>query len=207
MAAIEFKDRLLNYDRTSSKRTQVIDDESDYFGADLWQSPEERARLRIQEERLREQKKTDERSRVVTIDVLGRNVTQSVNNLSVYERAKMEDEASQVLLESREAKEQALLDAGCFPTIQSAAGDVINAPTFVPQQTSDTDEVLKQSYLQVAKENFGKGLKLQDSFLQEMTDEGSDSFWHIYQLFLVQFISTVVSLCIISKIIFKCILI
>ncbi|XP_075249182.1 activating signal cointegrator 1-like [Convolutriloba macropyga] len=172
LAAIEFKDRLLNYDRTSSKRTQVIDDESDYFGADLWQSPEERARLRIQEERLREQKKTDERSRVVTIDVLGRNVTQSVNNLSVYERAKMEDEASQVLLESREAKEQALLDAGCFPTIQSAAGDVINAPTFVPQQTSDTDEVLKQSYLQVAKENFGKGLKLQDSFLQEMTDEG-----------------------------------
>lgn len=172
-AAIEFKDRLLNYDRTSSKRTQVIDDESDYFGADLWQSPEERARLKSQEERLREQKKHDERSRVVTIDVLGKNVTQSVNNLSVYERAQIENEAAGVIQKQKEEKQKALMESGAFPSMNAFEGDSTRVLKFVPQGGDvEGDRHLKLSYVLVAKENMGKGLKLQDSFLQEMTDEG-----------------------------------
>ena len=174
--AVDFKNRLLNYDRTSSKRTQVIDDESDYFGADLWQSPEERIRLQEQEKRLREQKKIDERKRTVTIDVMGKKVLESVNNLSVYERAKMEDEASKIAKKSFEARESQLLSASSFPIVDSRG--CIQAPTFV--QTEFSDDTLKQNYLQAAKDNLSKGLKLQDSFLQEMTDQG-EYFFFVYQ--------------------------
>ena len=69
--AIEFKNRLLHYDRTASKRTQVIDDESDYFGADLWQTPEERAKAKAREERLRAEKMRESKNRCVTIDFQG----------------------------------------------------------------------------------------------------------------------------------------
>uniref|UniRef100_A0A1B6C1E5 ASCH domain-containing protein n=3 Tax=Clastoptera arizonana TaxID=38151 RepID=A0A1B6C1E5_9HEMI len=51
-AAIEQRDRLLEYDRNSTKRTRVIDDQSDYFSPSttVWLSQEERDYLAKKEE-------------------------------------------------------------------------------------------------------------------------------------------------------------
>ncbi|ELK33378.1 Activating signal cointegrator 1 [Myotis davidii] len=54
--AIKHKDKLLEFDRTSIQRTQVIDDESGYFASDSnqWLSKIERETLQKQDEKLRE---------------------------------------------------------------------------------------------------------------------------------------------------------
>ncbi|KAF5840213.1 2OG-Fe(II) oxygenase superfamily-domain-containing protein [Dunaliella salina] len=75
-AAIAFKNRLVDYDRNSAKRTAVIDDQSDYFEVDTntWLSDQERAQMRKQRQ-LEEEAEAARRSRVaVTIDLLGRRV-------------------------------------------------------------------------------------------------------------------------------------
>ena len=177
--AVEFKDRLINYDRNSSKRTQVIDDESDYFGgADSWQTPEQRAQNRAREQRLREQKKRDEKNRNITIDVLGRSVVESVNNLSIYQRAQIEDEAAAAAKIKSDAQQIELMssrdDATLFPMLANHTAS-LQIPTFV---STFPGEELKQSYLSAVKDNLSKGLKLQDSFLQEMTDQGVKYFFH-----------------------------
>jgi hypothetical protein len=74
--AREFKDRMVEFDRTAAKRTTVIDDQGDYYAieSNAWLSPEERsemkARVALEELALEERKKR----LVVTIDLLGRNV-------------------------------------------------------------------------------------------------------------------------------------
>ena len=52
------KNTLLEYDRTSEKRTQVIDDESDYFSVDndKWLNQEQRKKLKDREKELYEQR-------------------------------------------------------------------------------------------------------------------------------------------------------
>ncbi|MBN3307878.1 TRIP4 protein, partial [Amia calva] len=54
--AIQHKEKLLEYDKNSVRRTQVIDDESDYFSTDSnqWLSKAEREALRRREEQLRD---------------------------------------------------------------------------------------------------------------------------------------------------------
>ncbi|KAF6256730.1 hypothetical protein COO60DRAFT_84811 [Scenedesmus sp. NREL 46B-D3] len=74
--AIAFKDRLVDYDRHSQKRTTVIDDQSDYFEIDTnaWLSEEERAELKRRAE-AEEAAAAARRNRVtVTLDLLGRKV-------------------------------------------------------------------------------------------------------------------------------------
>ena len=46
--AIEHKNKLIDYDRTSAKRTQVIDDESDYFNINSkWLNQQQRVLLEV----------------------------------------------------------------------------------------------------------------------------------------------------------------
>lgn len=73
--ALAMRNRLLDYDRTSEKRTTVIDDESDYFRANsVWLSDEERAKLKKIEDRMREKKHASRLEQKVTIDFTGRQV-------------------------------------------------------------------------------------------------------------------------------------
>ena len=46
--ALDNKERLLDYDANSAKRTQIIDDESDYFSVDSnkWLTPQQREALK-----------------------------------------------------------------------------------------------------------------------------------------------------------------
>lgn len=73
--ALAMRNRLLDYDRMSEKRTTVIDDESDYFRTNsVWLSDEERAKLKKIEDKVKEQKNTSRRFQKVTIDFTGRQV-------------------------------------------------------------------------------------------------------------------------------------
>ncbi|XP_021569417.1 activating signal cointegrator 1 isoform X2 [Carlito syrichta] len=84
--AIKHKDKLLEFDRTSIRRTQVIDDESDYFASDSnqWLSKLERETLQKREEELRELRHASRLSKKVTIDFAGRTILEEENPLAEY---------------------------------------------------------------------------------------------------------------------------
>lgn len=73
--AMAQRDRLLDYDRQSERRTTVIDDESDYFKSNsVWLNDEERKKLVSLEGQLRDQKHASRLSRKVTLDFAGRQM-------------------------------------------------------------------------------------------------------------------------------------
>ncbi|XP_006979385.1 activating signal cointegrator 1 isoform X3 [Peromyscus maniculatus bairdii] len=84
--AIKHKEKLLAFDRTSIRRTQVIDDESDYFASDSnqWLSKVEREALQKREEELRELRHASRLSKKVTIDFAGRKILEDENPLADY---------------------------------------------------------------------------------------------------------------------------
>lgn len=77
--AYEFKDRLLQYDQQSTKRTTVCDDQSDFFlvESNVWLSAEEKEELHKQVV----ENTSDTTTNMITIDLLGRRVLISEANL------------------------------------------------------------------------------------------------------------------------------
>lgn len=68
----------------SVRRTQVIDDESDYFSTDnRWLSKSERAKLKKREEELRAQRHASRKDRKITLDFAGRQVIEETNPAAV----------------------------------------------------------------------------------------------------------------------------
>ncbi|XP_076984300.1 activating signal cointegrator 1 isoform X2 [Tamandua tetradactyla] len=84
--AVKHKDKLLEFDKTSVRRTQVIDDESDYFASDSnqWLSKLERETLQKREEELRELRHASRLSKKITIDFAGRKILEEENPLAEY---------------------------------------------------------------------------------------------------------------------------
>ncbi|XP_049814796.1 activating signal cointegrator 1 [Schistocerca nitens] len=75
--AIQQRNRLLEYDRTSQKRTHVIDDESDYFSSNSsWLTKEEREKLQKLEAEMRAKRHSSRLDRKVTLDFAGRKVVE-----------------------------------------------------------------------------------------------------------------------------------
>ena len=73
--ALSQRDRLLEYDRQSERRTTVIDDESDYFKSNsVWLSDSEKKKLVSLEEQLRGQKHTSRLNKKMTLDFAGRQI-------------------------------------------------------------------------------------------------------------------------------------
>lgn len=70
----------------SARRTQVIDDESDYFATDSnrWLSNKEREKLRKREEELRSQRFASRKDRKITLDFAGRQVLEENNTVDMY---------------------------------------------------------------------------------------------------------------------------
>ncbi|PWA18843.1 hypothetical protein CCH79_00004867, partial [Gambusia affinis] len=84
--AVQHKDKLLEFDRNSVRRTQVLDDESDYFAAESnpWLSPDEREKMRKMEEDLRELRHASRKDRKITLDFAGRRVIDEGNDMNEY---------------------------------------------------------------------------------------------------------------------------
>ncbi len=70
------------------KRTQVIDDESDYFAADsnTWLSASERDALQKREEELRNLRFASRKDRKITLDFAGRRVVEDTSSVDMYTR-------------------------------------------------------------------------------------------------------------------------
>ncbi|XP_066503989.1 activating signal cointegrator 1 [Hoplias malabaricus] len=84
--AIQHKDKLLEFDKNSVRRTQVLDDESDYFATDSnqWLAPGERELLKKREEELRDLRHASRKDRKITLDFAGRRVLDEEENLTQY---------------------------------------------------------------------------------------------------------------------------
>ncbi|XP_050401379.1 activating signal cointegrator 1 [Patella vulgata] len=174
--AKKHKDTLLHYDKTSVKRTKVLDDECDYFATDSnkWLNPEDRQKLKEREEELRSERHASRRDRKITFDFAGRKVidAEKDNSKNMYD---VDDEIVQQVhygKSSKSSKDIPKLDPSDFnplvnPTI------VQPAPQFVATGESFSQKLTKNSHTVDGVDPRKKStLRIQDKELQEMSDEG-----------------------------------
>ncbi|CAF99916.1 unnamed protein product, partial [Tetraodon nigroviridis] len=176
--AVQHKEKLLEYDRNSVRRTQVLDDESDYFATDSnqWLSPNEREKLRKKEEELRELRHASRKDRKITLDFAGRQVIDEGNNLDEYHK-KM-DETLKAMNQgsmsespkpsegqmSRSLRGRELVN----PNIRQSAPEWVDVSG---RENSRRNERGRSSAEDKEREDRAS-LRLQDRELQEMSDGG-----------------------------------
>ncbi|XP_021358505.1 activating signal cointegrator 1-like isoform X2 [Mizuhopecten yessoensis] len=168
--AIQHKDKLLNYDKTSVQRTKVIDDESDYFSTDSnqWLSKKQREALRKRNEELRSERFASRRDMKVTLDFAGRRVLEAENE-SGKRMYDIDDTVVQEVHYGARAKNDG------FKMEEKDFSDLVNplinvqSPQFVSSVTNDQKSTNKVWPEEMKKK---AGLRLQDRELQEMSDEG-----------------------------------
>lgn len=154
--AIEHKNRLLEFDKTSAKRTRVIDDECDYFSTNStkWMSSKERDTFKKKEQELQEKRHESRRNKKVTLDFAGRKVIEDNDAFDMHEM----DPEMYLPGSHSNTEEKSLLDSKAFPDLKLE---------FQPSKTPSNTPVSKTG---VSKST--KGLRLQDKELQEMRDPG-----------------------------------
>ncbi|XP_029354797.1 activating signal cointegrator 1 [Echeneis naucrates] len=174
--AVQHKDKLLEYDKNSVRRTQVLDDESDYFATESnqWLSPSERNKLRKKEEELRELRHASRKDRKITLDFAGRQVIEEGNNLSEYyskldETLKaMSSDPKSLLYSERQGGKQTFRELVNPNILQSA-------PEFVNVGCGENYKRNTHQQKSLADDRRGEQLiklRLQDKELQEMSDGG-----------------------------------
>ncbi|XP_042342575.1 activating signal cointegrator 1 [Plectropomus leopardus] len=176
--AVQHKDKLLEYDRNSVRRTQVLDDESDYFATDSnqWLSPNEREKLRKKEEELRELRHASRKDRKITLDFAGRQVIDEGNNLNEYYnkldetvRAMNSDSTSRSPMYSERQGGRQTLGELVNPNIMQSAPEWVDVGGSQSQKRNTKQG--KSSTEEKGGEERQK-LRLQDKELQEMSDGG-----------------------------------
>ena len=91
--AENLKNKLLEYDRTSEKRTKVIDDESDYFAvdSDKWLTKEQRKKLKEKEKAIHDQRHGSRLNKKYTFDFAGRQVVEDTFDITKYDPSNDEE--------------------------------------------------------------------------------------------------------------------
>ncbi|MBN3314068.1 TRIP4 protein, partial [Atractosteus spatula] len=172
--ALQHKEKLLEYDRNSVCRTQVIDDESDYFATDSnqWLPKAEREALRRREEDLRELRHAARRGRKVTLDFAGRQVLEEGEGLSHY-YSKL-DETVQAISTGSLARTPTQPEQGT----RQHLGELVNpnimqaAPVWVEVGSSEVQRKARDK-AGVTEPDLGRSrLRIQDRELQEIADGG-----------------------------------
>ncbi|KAM5292689.1 activating signal cointegrator 1 isoform 2-T2 [Ctenodactylus gundi] len=173
--AIKHKEKLLEFDRTSVRRTQVIDDESDYFASDSnqWLSKLERETLQKREEELRELRYASRLSKKVTIDFAGRKVLEEENPLAEY-HSKL-DETIQAITHGTLSQPLTRLDRSS----EEPLGVLVNPNLFQapPQWVDHTGATTQKKALHSAGMGqepslYQHQLRIQDQEFQEGFDGG-----------------------------------
>ncbi|OXB56756.1 hypothetical protein ASZ78_008523 [Callipepla squamata] len=173
--AVKHKDKLLEFDRTSVRRTQVIDDESDYFAtdSDQWLSKQEREALRKREQELQELRHASRLAKKITIDFAGRQILEEDSGMAEY-HSKL-DEAIEAIKCGTLNKPAASPEAKMTPS----SGVLVNprllqpAPLWVDQTGLLPHR--RAPHSMGAGEEFGSErnrLRIQDRELQEISDDG-----------------------------------
>uniref|UniRef100_A0A0B6ZWX8 ASCH domain-containing protein n=2 Tax=Arion vulgaris TaxID=1028688 RepID=A0A0B6ZWX8_9EUPU len=165
--ALQHRDKLLEFDRTSVRRTQVIDDECDYYATDSnqWLNTEEREKLRKREEELRNSRHGSRRDRKITFDFAGRRVIDAENDIArtMYSR---DDEVVQQVHYAK-------------PSVENNSNEIINPdiqcqpPKFVDSvpwgpNRSDQDNENSDNF----NPSQSSSHRIQDKQLQEISDDG-----------------------------------
>lgn len=155
--AVAHKEKLLDYDRTSAKRTQVIDDESDYFNTNSkWLNEEQRVLLEKKQEEVREKRFGSKIGKTFTLDFAGRKVIddQKCVDLKDYEK-----EIEEIMKENKKQQNTVVNQ-----DIECVAPIFIEEKSMKKKNTTTKDKDAKQK-----NENV---FRLQDQALQEMKDDG-----------------------------------
>ncbi|XP_069480781.1 activating signal cointegrator 1 isoform X2 [Ambystoma mexicanum] len=173
--AQQHKDKLLEFDKTSARRTRVIDDESDYFATDSnqWLSKQEREALRKREKELQDIRHASRLSRKITFDFAGRQIVEDQDNLTDYHR-KLDETVKAI-------------DSGTLansPRTSEKKGkeerDLVNPNIFqpAPMWVDQTGSGLPRSHDHPSSATADDSnpervrLRLQDRELQELSDDG-----------------------------------
>ncbi|XP_070686107.1 activating signal cointegrator 1 isoform X2 [Pempheris klunzingeri] len=176
--AIQHKDKLLEYDKNSVRRTQVLDDESDYFATETnqWLSPSERDKLRKKEEELRELRHASRKDRKITLDFAGRQVIDEGKNLNEYYnkldetlKAMSNDFTSKSPIYSERQSGKQSLGELVNPNIMQSPPEWVDIGG--SKNHKRNTEQGKSSSKDKGEEERSK-LRLQDKELQEMSDGG-----------------------------------
>lgn len=163
--ALVHRNRLLEYDRTSERRTRVTDDDSDYFNANsVWLSSEERAKLDKYQRSLHEKKHASRLNKKMTFDFAGRQILEDKTIDHDVDEDKIRDITA-----------GALAAGGALQTHVAVAGptdrDVapgVNAPLLLFDPSVENED-----YATVVRANgFSQMSRIQDAELQEMSDTG-----------------------------------
>ncbi|KAM9311797.1 activating signal cointegrator 1 [Gastrophryne carolinensis] len=169
--AVQHRDKLLEFDKNSVRRTQVIDDESDYFSTDSnqWLSKAEREVLRKKEEELVELRHASRLSRKVTIDFAGRKVYEEGGNLNDYH--KQFDETVQAITSGTIVKPLKNSSNNQCGSLLINPSLVMPPPVWVDQVSATSTR--RKAFGEGTEENAERNkLRIQDRELQEISDQG-----------------------------------
>lgn len=164
------KNQLLEFDKTHTQRTQVIDDEADYYatGSAAWLSKDERVAVEKREEEKRAKRFASRREMKITFDFAGRQIVDDEESaaLQMYTDPSSPaappqvSEATLELIHSMMDKQDRHL---VNPSIR------IPPPTFVDSGTSAS---LPRSSQDDGRQTQARGVRLQDKELMQLRDEG-----------------------------------
>ncbi|XP_054858937.1 activating signal cointegrator 1 [Eublepharis macularius] len=172
--AVKHKDKLLEFDKTSVRRTQVIDDESDYFATDSnqWLSRQEREALEKREKELRELRHASRLSRKITIDFAGRQVLDEDSSLAEY-HSKLDETIEALhrgtLTKPRRGTEEKYDEPGVLVNpnlLQPAPVWVDQTGLLSHRKISPSTETKNEADLERNR------LRIQDREIQEISDNG-----------------------------------
>ncbi|XP_073953304.1 activating signal cointegrator 1 [Choristoneura fumiferana] len=163
-AAVVHRNRLLEYDRTSERRTRVTDDDSDYFNAgSVWLSASEKDKLNRYQQSLHDKKHASRLHKKMTFDFGGRQIVDDntieheVDEDKIYAITSGGGGGGPVL--------QSALQVGVPSDRDVAPG--VNAPLL--QVPSRTEPYFTNA---AAVKTPGLSSRVQDAELQEMSDAG-----------------------------------
>ncbi|XP_073691804.1 activating signal cointegrator 1 [Garra rufa] len=172
--AVKHKDKLLEFDKNSVKRTQVLDDESDYFATDSnqWLSPGEREAIRKREEELRDLRHASRKDRKITLDFAGRRVLDEGENLSPYYQ-KFDESVKAINTGSfgQTPKHSASTDRQRLRELVNP-NIVQSAPEWVDVSSSGASRKPSSKTVSSTQKSERSRLRLQDKELQEISDGG-----------------------------------
>ncbi|XP_055869636.1 activating signal cointegrator 1-like isoform X2 [Biomphalaria glabrata] len=160
--ALQHRNKLLEYDKYSVRRTQVIDDECDYYNTDSnkWLNEEERNKLRNREEMLREARHGSKRDRKITLDFAGRKIIDA------------EDDAAQRMYDIHDSVIQEVhygtAANGKKSKVEDFDSGVAIAPVF--DDSAVQWGPTKTPFTRMS--NTQSSQRIQDRELQEMSDHG-----------------------------------
>ncbi|CAG5029947.1 unnamed protein product [Parnassius apollo] len=166
-AAISHRNRLLEYDRTSERRTRVTDDDSDYFSAgSVWLSASEREKLQKYQQSLHEKKHASRLNKKMTFDFAGRQVIED----KTIDHEVDEEKVSQMTGGNRTNASGRFLS---HDLLSDTSTDRDVAPGVNAPLLQFDESVERHGYSSVVK-GIGNSLlsRVQDAELQEMSDTG-----------------------------------